>query len=354
MNERSSYATEPIRFPNEPQQLGDKLESGLIRQPLTKSSSTEHALQDKELQNNKTCSIGNDRQLLFPEKCSEDSLNKTVESLESLNPKETYVSPEYWSEFKKNQTAYIADIVSSTCGMDQADVPSDEFNNVQGIKTIETLFIGEDDYNFKKSRETNSLEDDEAGKLKENALKRKDNNIKAVQKQLKQEIAFQIPELNSKNLIRHEPQREKIESKNQLCVNRGLNSDVTANADVTENYLVRSHSEDIVEEKYNSEYNVDKEKEIMLRILENSPEKQICLINKYGKPVSCDNYEINRLAKSPQREEVMTSSVPDEIKEEQMPKSIGFPYLSDSGNSDKNKPESIIEESNHDSKRESS
>ncbi|XP_039221275.1 protein phosphatase 1 regulatory subunit 3A-like isoform X3 [Crotalus tigris] len=141
MNERSSYATEPIRFPNEPQQLGDKLESGLIRQPLTKSSSTEHALQDKELQNNKTYSTGNYRQLLLPEKCSEDSLNKTVESLESLNPKETYVSPEYWSEFKKNQTAYIADIVSSTCGMHQADVPSDEFNNVPGIKTIETLFI---------------------------------------------------------------------------------------------------------------------------------------------------------------------------------------------------------------------
>ncbi|KAK9399587.1 PPP1R3A: Protein phosphatase 1 regulatory subunit 3A, partial [Crotalus adamanteus] len=187
--------------------------------------------------------------------------------------------------------------------------------------------------------------------VKKNALKRKDNNIKAVQKQLKQEIAFQIPELNSENLIKHEPQRENIESKNQLCVNRGLNSDVIANADVTENYLIRSHSKDIVEEKYNSEYNVDKEKEIMLRILENTSEKQICLINKYRKHVSCDNYEINRLAKSPQREEIMTSSVPDEIKEEQMPKSIGFPYLRDSGNSDKNKSESIIEESNHDSKR---
>ncbi|XP_013912456.1 PREDICTED: protein phosphatase 1 regulatory subunit 3A [Thamnophis sirtalis] len=355
VNERSSYTTEPVRFPNELQQLGDKLEYGLIRQPLPRSSSTEHALPDKELQNNQTYSIGNDRQLLLPEKCSEvDSLNKSA-SLECLHPNETYSSPEYWSEIKKNQTAYFPDIVSNNCGMHQAYVPSDKFKNVPGNKTKETLFIGEDDYNFKKARETISLEDVEAGKLKENALKIKYNNIKTVQEQLKQEIAFKIPELNSENFIRHEPQREKAESKNKLCVNRGLNSDAIANADVTENYLVISYSEDIVEEKYKSEYDVDKEKEIMLRILENSPEKQISPTNRYKKHVLCDNYEINRLTKSPQREEVMTSSVPGEIKEEQMSKSTGLTYLSDSGNSDKNKTESkscIIDESNSDSKKE--
>ncbi|KAG8142893.1 hypothetical protein E2320_006078, partial [Naja naja] len=355
MNERSSYATEPVRFPNELQQLGDKVESRLIKQPLPKSSSTEHSLQDKELQNNQTCSIGNNRQLLFPEKCSEvDLLNKTAQSLEDLNLNETYFSPEYWSEINKNQTAYIPDIVSSNCGMHQADVQSEEFKNVPGNKTKQTLFIGEDNYNFKKARETISLEDDEAGKLEENALKRKYNNVKTVQEQLKQEIAFQIPELDSENFIRHEPKREKVESKNKLCLNRGLNSDAIANADVTENYLASFHSEDIVEEKYKSEYNVDKEKEIMLKILENSPEKQISLTNRYRKHVLCDNYEINKLAKLPQREEVMTSSVPGEIKE-QMSKSVGLPYLSDSGNSNNNKTESkscIIDESNHDSKKE--
>ncbi|XP_070803341.1 protein phosphatase 1 regulatory subunit 3A isoform X1 [Pituophis catenifer annectens] len=349
-NERSSYATEPVRFPNELQQLGDKLESGLIRHPLLRSSSTEHALQDKELQNNQTYSIGNDRQLLFPEKCREvDSLNKSAQSIEGLNPNATYSSPEYWSEIKKNQTAYIPDIVSSNCGMHQTYVPSDEFRNVPGNKTKETLFIGEADYNFKKAREIISLEDDETGKLEENALKRKYNNIKTGQKQLKQEIVFQIPELNSENFIRHEPQREKVESKKNICVNRNLNSDAIASADVTENYLVSSHSEDIIEEEYKSEYNVDKEKEIMLRILENSPEKQISLTNRYRKHILGDNYEINRLAKSPQREEVMTSSVPGETKEEQIP------YVSDSGNSYKNKTESkscIIDESNHDSKKE--
>ncbi|XP_058046701.1 protein phosphatase 1 regulatory subunit 3A isoform X2 [Ahaetulla prasina] len=352
-NERNSYATEPVRFPDELQQLGDKLESGLIRQPLPRSYSTEHALQDKELQKNQTCSIGNDRQLLFPEKYREvDSLNKSAQSIEGLNPNETYSSLEYWSEIKKNQTAYIPDIVSSNCRMHQAYVPSDEFRNVPGNKTKETLFIGEADYNFKKAREAISLEDVEAGKLKENALKREYKNIKTVQEQLKQEIAFQIPELNSENFVRHESQREKVESKNQLCVNRSLNSDAITSADITENYLVSSHSENIVEEEYKFEYNVDKEKEIMLRILENSPEKQISLINSYRKHVLYDNYEINRLA---QREKVMTSSVPDEIKEEQMSKSIGIPYLSDNGNSDKNKTESkscIINESNHDSKKE--
>ncbi|XP_026524883.1 protein phosphatase 1 regulatory subunit 3A isoform X5 [Notechis scutatus] len=142
MNERSSYATEPVRFPNELQQLGDKLESGLIRQPLPKSSSTEHSLQDKELQNNQTCSIGNNRQLLFPEKCSEvDLLNKTAQSLEGLNPNETYFSPDHWSEINKNQTAYIPDIVSSNCGMHQAYVQSEESKNVPRNKTKETLFI---------------------------------------------------------------------------------------------------------------------------------------------------------------------------------------------------------------------
>ncbi|XP_060543093.1 protein phosphatase 1 regulatory subunit 3A isoform X4 [Pantherophis guttatus] len=141
-NERSSYATEPVRFPNELQQLGDKLESGLIRHPLLRSSSTEHALQDKELQNNQTYSIGNDRQLLFPEKCREvDSLKKSAQSIEGLNPNATYSSPEYWPEIKKNQTAYIPDIVSSNCGMHQTYVPSDEFRNVPGNKTKETLFI---------------------------------------------------------------------------------------------------------------------------------------------------------------------------------------------------------------------
>ncbi|XP_058046703.1 protein phosphatase 1 regulatory subunit 3A isoform X4 [Ahaetulla prasina] len=141
-NERNSYATEPVRFPDELQQLGDKLESGLIRQPLPRSYSTEHALQDKELQKNQTCSIGNDRQLLFPEKYREvDSLNKSAQSIEGLNPNETYSSLEYWSEIKKNQTAYIPDIVSSNCRMHQAYVPSDEFRNVPGNKTKETLFI---------------------------------------------------------------------------------------------------------------------------------------------------------------------------------------------------------------------
>ncbi|XP_026568906.1 protein phosphatase 1 regulatory subunit 3A isoform X3 [Pseudonaja textilis] len=352
MNERSSYATEPVRFPNELQQLGDKLEPGLIRQPLPKSSSTEHSLQDKELQNNQTYSVGNNRQLLFPEKCSEvDLLNKTAQSLEGLNPNETYFSPEYWSEINKNQN--IPDTVSSNCGMHPAYVQSEESKNVPRNKTKETLFIGEDNYNFKKTRETISLEDDEAGKLKENALKRKYNNIKTVQEQLKQETAFQIPELDSEN-IGHEPQREKVESKNKLCLNRGLNSDAMANADVTENCLASFHSEDIVEEKHKSEYNDDKEKEIMLENLENSPEKQISLTSRYRKHVLRDNYEINRLAKLPQREEVMTSSVPGEIKE-QMSKSIGLPYLSDSGNSNNNKTESkscIIDESNHDLKKE--
>uniref|UniRef100_A0A8C5RPP2 Protein phosphatase 1 regulatory subunit 3A n=1 Tax=Laticauda laticaudata TaxID=8630 RepID=A0A8C5RPP2_LATLA len=354
MNERSSYATEPVRFPNELQQLGDKLESGLMRQSLPKISSTEHSLQDKELQNNQTCSTGNNRQLLFPEKCSEvDLLNKTAQSLEGLNPNETYFSPEYWSEINKNQTAYIPDIVSSNCGMHQAYVQSKESNNIPRNKTKETLFIGEDNYNFKKPRETISLEDDEAGKLKENALKRKYNNIKTVQEQLKQEIAFQIPELDSEN-IRHESKREKVESKNKLCLNRGLNSDAMANADVTENCLENFHSEDIVEEKHKSEYNDDKEKEIMLKILENSPEKHISLTNRYRKHVLRDNYEINKLAKLPQKEEVMTSSVSGEIKE-QMSKSIGLPYLNDSGNSNNNKTESkscITDESNHDSKKE--
>ncbi|KAM6435804.1 protein phosphatase 1 regulatory subunit 3A [Liasis olivaceus] len=347
-NERSSYATEPVRFPNEPQELGDKLDSGLLRQPLPISSSSEHALQDKELQNNQTYSIGNDRQLLFPEKCTEvDSVNKSTQSSEGFNPNETYFSPENWSETKENQIAHISDIVSSNCGMHHANVPNDESNNAPRSKTTERLFIGEDDYNFKKVRETISSEDDEAGKLKENALKKKDNNAKTVQEQPMQEIASQTPESNSENVIRHEPKREEVVSKSQVCVNRDLNSDTLADADVTENYFVSPHSEDIVEEKYRSEYNVDKEKEIMLKILEKSPEKQICSNRKH---VICDNYEINRIDKSPQREEVMTSS----ILEEQMPKSIGLPYLSDSGNSDENKSESkssIIDESSHDSKR---
>ncbi|XP_063165523.1 protein phosphatase 1 regulatory subunit 3A [Candoia aspera] len=350
-SERSSYATEPVRFPNEPQELGDKLVSGLLRQPLPISSSTEHALQDKELQNNQTCSIGNDRQLLFPEKCTEvDSVNKSAQSSEDFKPNKTYFSPEYWSEPKENQTAHISDIVSSNCGMYHADIPNDESNNAPGSKTTETLFIGEDDYNFKKVRETISSEDGEAGQLKENALKIKDNNAKSVQEQLMQEIASQTPESNSENIIRQEPQREKVESKNQLCVNRSLNGDTLADADVTENYFVSSHSEDIVEEKYKSEYHVDKEKESMLRISEKSPEKQICSTNRYRK----HDYEINRIDKTPQREEVMISSVLDEKEEEQMPKSIGLPYLSDSGNSDKNKSESkspIMDESSHDSKR---
>ncbi|XP_062990103.1 protein phosphatase 1 regulatory subunit 3A [Elgaria multicarinata webbii] len=351
-DERSLYTTEPVRFPNEPQELGDKLDSGLLRQPLPLSSSPERALQDKELHNNQMYSIGKDYSQLPPEKVTEaDPVNNSAQSSECFTTTETPLSPEHWSGKKENESVHITDVISSKHGMYHADVQKDEPENDPGSKIMKNVFIREGDDHRKTVWETRpktvSLEHEAAAiQFKGKVLEGLDDVAKPVQGQHWQEKSCRTHESNLESIVGNE---SKGESKNQVHVRGVLNTSTLADVGDT---MRCSHTEDdIVEEKYMTEYNVDKGKEIRLSLLE---EEQEYHTNGHRKYVTPDEDEVSTIDKLLPGEEVMISSVLDEEKSEEMHESIEL--LNERGSSGKTNKEqesrgSVVGELSQDLKR---
>ncbi|XP_061496007.1 protein phosphatase 1 regulatory subunit 3A [Rhineura floridana] len=336
-DERSLYTTEPVRFPNEPQELGDKIDCGLLRQPLPISSSSEHALHD-------FC-------LLPPEKFTAvDLVNNSAQSSESFSTSGAISSLDHWSGTKENETAHITDIISNKHGVCPAAVQRDVSDAPFRSKTTERLFIQEHDYDHhKKAWETRPktvpLEHDEAIHLKELML---DDNVKPLVGQHMEETSAQTPESILENIDKNESKAEGSKSKNQVYLKGEFGTSSLADADVILASFRSSRTEgDIVEEKYKSEYKIEKEKEIKLSILELSLEEEKAYpdsTNRHGNEgteiqnqhsflSTPDNNEVTTIENFPLG--VMMTSALHEAKDEEIFKPINLPCLNDTGNSGK-------------------
>ncbi|XP_034983900.2 protein phosphatase 1 regulatory subunit 3A [Zootoca vivipara] len=338
-DERNLYTSEPVRFPNEPKELEGKIDSCLLRQPLPISSS-ERALQDKGLHNNQMSSTGNDFCMLPPEKWTAlDSVNNRAQSSESFSTIETLSSLEHWSGTKERETDCFTDVISSNHGVCPADVQKHESEDASGSKTTESLLIREDNYDHHQTRpKIVPLEYDEAIELKEEVLERVDDKVKPFLGQHMQETSSQTLESVLENIDKNE---SKIEScGNKKAYLRGeFNTNTLAETDVTPRSVTSSHTkDDIVEEKYKSEYKLDKVKEIKLSILEQSSEEaQACPTNRHGKDsteiqnqqlllFTPSNNEGGTIEKFSQRE-LMSPGVLDVGKDEELHESIDLSWL---------------------------
>nr|XP_060633647.1 protein phosphatase 1 regulatory subunit 3A [Anolis sagrei ordinatus] len=338
-NERSLYTTEPVRFQNKPQELGKKLDSGLLKQPLPISSSSEHGPQDKELYSKQRYSTENYYTQLSPEKCTGlDSAISTVQSSESFSICET--SLQDWSGTKEKELLHITEAFLGKC----EDVQKDESDNVPGSQTTERLFIGDDDYDdHKKVWETRPkaipFENNEGNQLKGKFLEELDDNLKPFGEQHIQETFPQTLESGLEGILKHEPQGKMFESKNQVHGSGELNTNTLADMNVTECSLQRAHTDDEnVEEKYKTECIIDKGKEIKLSILEQFPEAKLGdSSTMHIKHVAPD---IDKLSKG---EAKMTFSVLEEGKEGEIHESVEPVPRNDGGNlSISNKEKEII------------
>ncbi|XP_042325872.1 protein phosphatase 1 regulatory subunit 3A [Sceloporus undulatus] len=326
-DERSLYATEPVRFQNEPQELGEKLDSGLLRQPLPISSSSEHLSLDKELCNKQIYSTGNDYSQLSPEECTGID---SAQSSESFSTGETLSSSPYWSATKENEPVHITDVFAGKHGLCHEDAQKDESDNVLRSKTTERLFIGGDDYDDHKRvweirPKPKSLEYSEANQLKGKPLEGLDDNIKPSEVQQIQVTSSQVPDSSLEGIIKHEPKKELFERKNQEYLSGELNT--LDDMSVTKSSLRSSHSVyETAEEKFKTEYTIDKGKEIKLSILEQfSEEKQDDSSEGHRQYVTPD---IDKLSKG---EAVVTFSVLDEGKEEEVHESVELVPRNDKG-----------------------
>ncbi|XP_044278860.1 protein phosphatase 1 regulatory subunit 3A [Varanus komodoensis] len=348
-DERSLYTAEPVRFPNDPQEFGDKLDSGLLRQPLPLSSSSEHALQDKELHSKSELlsSVGADNSQSSSEKViAVDSVKNSTQSSEFFNTIETPLSPEYWPGTEKNETIYIAEVISSNNGMFSANVQKDEPQNAPESKTMESLFINVDDDDCKKVWKTRPqrvpLEHgEEEIQLRGKLLEGMDDVAEPVQGRCMQEPSCQIHESILESTVGNE---SKGESENQEHVKRMLNTNTLPDVGVTvSSFRCSPEEDDTVKEKFKTEYNVDKGKEIMLSLLESSPEeKQVYSTHGHEKHITLDKDEASTVLELPQEAEVTIFSVVDEKKDEKIHQSTELPHLQERGSSSKT---SNIEES---------
>ncbi|XP_053110320.1 protein phosphatase 1 regulatory subunit 3A [Hemicordylus capensis] len=364
-DERSLYTTEPVKFPNEPQDLGDKLDSGLVRQPLPISSSSEHILQGQELRNTQIYSIGNNYSQLPHDKFT--AVDYSTQSSECFSTSETLLSKEYWSGTKENETAHTTDAISSKQGMSHADVPKDEPDSAIGSKAMERLFISEGDYDRHKEiwetrPETVPTEHEKVVQLKENVLGTLDE-------QSMQETSPQTPKSVLENIIKNEPKGEMLESQHQVYLRGELN--VNTLVGLTEGSLRSSHTNDnITEEKYKSEDNADNGEKIKLSILEQFPEdEQACSLAakptnrhiKYAKEIQSEplfsmSEKVSAIDELTRGEEVVISSALDEEKSEEMYESTEPPWLNDrrsssKQNKDKESTNSAVGELSQDSNR---
>nr|XP_020645341.1 protein phosphatase 1 regulatory subunit 3A isoform X2 [Pogona vitticeps] len=301
-DERSLDTTEPVRFQNEPREFGDKVDSGLLRQPLPISSSSEHALQNKELHSKEMYSAGDEYSQSSPEKLPViDSANITAVPSECFTPSESILSPEYQFGAKQNEAAKNEEVFLTKHGTCPADVQKDESRSPPGSKTIEELFISADDYDHHETvwearPKGVPLEHSEGIQLRGEVSEVLNDNAKPFQEQQMKEISSQILSSTSESTAKNEPEGEMFEHKNKEYFRGELNTNNIAYDNVTIHCLRSSDAEDeIVEGKYKTEFNVDKSKEIKLSILEQSPEEeQVYSTVGHGKHCTQDSNEMTR------------------------------------------------------------
>ncbi|XP_066489776.1 protein phosphatase 1 regulatory subunit 3A [Tiliqua scincoides] len=276
-DEKSLYTTGPVQFQNEPQDLEDKLDSGLVRQPLPIMS--ECVLQEQELHNTQMYSMGKNYSQSPQEKfIAIDSENNSTPSSEPLSTSEILLPREFGSETKESETSHVTGDIASKQGMSPADFPKSESDSTPESKTTETLFISEDDYDHHKEAGERSpksfcSDDDKVIHFQEKVLERLDDMAKPVHEKHMDKTSPPMPELVLENIVKPEPKEDRSESKNQVYLKKELNANPLT--DVTITSLRSSHADDdIVEENYRSEYKVEKGKEIKLSMLEQSSEKE--------------------------------------------------------------------------------
>lgn len=359
-DEKNLYTTEPVKFKNEPRVLGDELDGGLVRQPLPISSTSERVLQEQELHNIQMYSRGLDYSQLAPERFTVvDEVSSSGQSSECFSASENLVSQEYCSPTKGSVTAHTADVISSQEKINHTDILRAETHRPP---TTERLFISEEDYdrhkeNWERRLETVPFKDDETIQSKESVIEGPDDNPTLVHEHYEQDTSCLLtPESSWENITQNEPQPARYESKSQEYLRDELNASNLADAEVTKTSLQSSHIEDdIVEEKYTTEYNVDMGKEIELSILEQSPaEEPICPVTarpnnghiKYvteiqNQPLlsTSDSYEVSTIAELTQGQELMKFTVAGGKKEEELYEPIELSWLDDTGNSGKRNEE---------------
>lgn len=364
-DENNAYISKPVKFPNDQQDLGEKVSSGLVKQPLPISSLTGHVLQEQPMQNTQKSSTVYDYSQLPHEKHSAvESVNNSAQSLECSGTSETLLSQEYWPGTKENEAAYITDIMSSKQGTCHTDVLKDETDSTPGSKTIERLFITEHDYDqhqevWERKSEAVPLNHGEPIQLKESILGGWGDNMKPVHEQYVQKPSPQTSESSLENTVINEPKKEIFENKNQPYLRGTLYDNTFAGVDVATTSLGSSHTEgDDVEEKYKTEFNIDMEKEIELSILEHpSEEKQAYPLTtkpadaKYFTEIqnqswlsTKDTYVFGTAAEVSLGEVVRPSSEVGELQAEAVQESTGLPWLNDKESSVKrnNEKESSI------------
>uniref|UniRef100_A0ACB8FQ25 Uncharacterized protein n=1 Tax=Sphaerodactylus townsendi TaxID=933632 RepID=A0ACB8FQ25_9SAUR len=344
-DENNAYISEPVKFPNDQQDLGEKVSSGLVRQPMPISCLTEHVLQERELKNIQF-STGYEYSQLLPEKSTVESVNNSAQFLESSITSETPLSQEFWPGTKEKEAAYSTDVIASKQVMNHTDVPKDETVSAPGSKTIERLFISEDNYDqhqevWEGRLEMIPLNQSEQIQLKENVLGGQGDNMKPVHEQLVQKTSPQTSESSFKNIVIKEPTKETFENRTQPHLRRTYDNTL-ADVDIAITSLENAHSkDDDVEEKYKTEYNIDMGKEIKLSILEHlSEEEQMYPLTtnpadtKYHAEIqnqswlsTTDSYELGLADELSQGEVVKPSSELSEVHAEAVYESTGFSWL---------------------------
>uniref|UniRef100_A0A6J0TEA7 Protein phosphatase 1 regulatory subunit 3A n=1 Tax=Pogona vitticeps TaxID=103695 RepID=A0A6J0TEA7_9SAUR len=341
-DERSLDTTEPVRFQNEPQEFGDKVDSGLLRQPLPISSSSEHVLQNKELHSKEIYSAGDEYSQSSPEKLPAiDSANITAVPSECFTPSESILSPEYQFGAKQNEAAKNEEVFLTKHGTCPADVQKDESRSPPGSKTIEELFISADDYDHHETvwearPKGVRLDQSEGIQLRGEVSEVLNDKAKPFQEQQMKEISSQILSSSSESTAKNEPEREMSEHKNKEYFRGEVNTNNIAYDNVTIHCLRSSDAEDeIVEGKYKTEFNVDKSKEIKLSILEQSPEEeQVYSTVGHGKHCTQDSNEMTRTGKSLQGE-VTKTGVLGEAKDKNIYESLERLHQNDKGSAGK-------------------
>ncbi|XP_077194601.1 protein phosphatase 1 regulatory subunit 3A isoform X2 [Paroedura picta] len=347
-DESHEYVSKPLKFPNDQQGLGEKVDSGLVRQPLPISSLTGHILQEQEMQNTQRYSTVYDYSQLPPEKQSAvESVNNSAQSLECSSTSEILLSQEYWPGTKENEAAYITDVMASKQGMSHTDVSKDETDSITGSETIKRLFISEHDYDqhqeaWERNSETVPLNPSEPIPLKESILEEWGDNVKPVHEQYVHKSSFQTSDSLLENIVINEPKKEILDNKNQPYLRGALHDNTFADVDVVITSLGRPHTKgNDVEEKYKTEYNIHKGKEIKLSILEHPSEKDQAypltanpadskhLIEKQNQSwlSTTDSYEFDVATEVSQGEVVKPSSELGEVEAETINESTELPWL---------------------------
>lgn len=359
-DENNAYISKPVKFPNDQQDLGERVDSGLVKQPLPISSLTEHVLQKQDLQNTQKYPTEYDYSELPPEKHSAvESVNNSAQSLKCSSTSEIFPSEEYCHGTKENEAACITDVVSSKQGTSHTDVPKGEIDSTQGSKTIEKLFISEHDYDqnheiWERRLETVPLNHGKPIQLKENILGGWDDNMKLVHEQYEPKISPQTSESSLENTVINEPKKEIFDNKNHPYLRRTLHDNTFADTDIAITSLGSPHTRgDDVEEKYKTEYNIDMGKEIKLNMLEHPSEeeqayplttnpadtKYLTEIQNQSWLSTTDHCETGIAAEVSQGEVARHSSELGEIQTEAINESLGLSWLNDKESSAKRNKE---------------